>query len=464
MHAEVRAEGAPQRSALRDAFQLTAPAAVAAIAATVFSGAFEASTSSAVGVGLGAAVGAGVAAWVRRSRAEQDQQEHAPRPVEPPRQVGREIAEFLPVSLFVLDARGKVLFANATASADYGPRLEGRHYSLFLRSPTLAEAVARAAKTLEDPALADEFGDAPGSAEASFAMRGQQQRYMTAFVRAVPPDNDTPWGGEAGLAPDERRAAMLIMVQDVTRARRADRLHRDFVANASHELKTPLTSISGFIETLRGPAKDDPAAHERFLAIVAEQADRMAQLVEDLLSLNRIELEEHVAPRDSVDVGAVARAALKAATIASEQRADDEGVFETDLPAGLPLVCADEKQIALALGNLISNALKYGGDARRPRIFATRRPGRRPMVGVTVEDFGAGIPKEHIPRLCERFYRAEGVATRGKAGTGLGLAIVKHVVLRHRGELEIESDVGRGSRFTIWLPEVKLINDGQKAD
>ncbi|MCI4665017.1 MAG: ATP-binding protein [Neomegalonema sp.] len=445
-----------RRTAIKDAIDLTTPAAVAAVAAAGVSGMFDASTASAIGVGVGAAAGAGVGALMRRKTSPLSLL--APRPSPPqPRQVGHEIIEFLPLALFVLDARGRVLFANAAATSDFGKDLVGRHYSLILRAPSLVEAVARAS-------MAGAGGDAgkrpavepgDGAAEAAFTVHRRHERHMLAYVRAAPPALDLPWRTDAGLGPELRRASVLIMVQDVTRARRAERLHRDFVANASHELKTPLASIAGFVETLRGPAKDDPPAHERFLAIIAEQAERMTQLVDDLLSLNRIELNEHVRPRDNVDLREVIANAMRAAT-PDAAAAEGRPICELALEPDLPLARGDDRELTRAFVNLISNALKYGGDGRRPRVSSARRSGARALVGVTVEDFGPGIPKDHIPRLGERFYRVEGGTTRGKSGTGLGLAIVKHVVVRHRGLLEIDSEVGRGSRFTVWLPEAPI--------
>lgn len=426
----------PRRRVLARAFRLTAPPAVAAIAAAAFSGGSE---LSAVGVGVGAAVGAGLAALLRERRGTVEPRARVE--AAPVRRSGREIAEFVPLVLFVLDARGLVLFANAAAVAEFGDRLVGQRFSLILRAPTLTEAI--------DVALADR-GAEESASEASFVLHGDRERHMAAIVRAVPPAHDGAWGGEAGLALEDRRAAALVMIQDVTRARRAEKLHRDFVANASHELKTPLTSISGLVETLRGHARDDPEARERFLGIVATQADRMIHLVQDLLSLNRIELNEHLAPRDIVDL----RGAVEAAARAADPGPGSGAALEcsVELPKDLPAARGDARELTMLFTNLISNALKYGGDARPPRVYAEPIVDGADRIGVTVEDYGPGIAKEHIPRLCERFYRVEEGPTGAKAGTGLGLAIVKHVVSRHRGELAIWSRLGRGSRFTVWLP------------
>lgn len=441
------------RSALGRAFRLTAPAAVAAVSAIAFSAGAE---QQAIGVGLAAAIGAGAAALLRdRRRPEAPRETPAPRPVEDDagRKIGREIVEHVPLALFALDARGRVVFANAAASAEFGERLLGRHFSLILRAPALAEAVEQAMSE-RDAAEGAGMDDAEsvGSAEAFFTLRGVRERHLAAYVRAAPASG-LPWGHDIGAAPEDRRAALIIVIQDVTRARRAERLHRDFVANASHELKTPLASISGFVETLRGHAKDDPAAQERFLAIIAEQADRMIHLVQDLLSLNRIEINEHVPPRDSVDLRAAIEAAAKAARPATGDAAEGAGPFcSVEVPEAAPQVRGDARELGLLFSNLISNALKYGGEERAPRVRLEEKRDSEGRVGVTVEDFGPGIAKEHLPRLCERFYRVENGLAGTKSGTGLGLAIVKHVASRHRGALAIDSQPGRGSRFTVWLP------------
>jgi two-component system phosphate regulon sensor histidine kinase PhoR len=232
-----------------------------------------------------------------------------------------------------------------------------------------------------------------------------------------------------------------------------ERMRADFVANASHELRTPLASLIGFIETLRGPAADDPPAQQRFLGIMAEQAERMNRLIDDLLSLSRIELTEHQPPNERVDVADVTRriaAAFEPRVLAREVQLD------LDLAEDLPPVLADEDQLEQVLQNLIDNAVKYGGAGGRVRVVAAlAQPGRwpsRPGVVVSVSDTGPGIAKEHVPRLTERFYRVDKGRSRTAGGTGLGLAIVKHIVNRHRGQLAIDSEEGRGSMFSVWLP------------
>jgi two-component system phosphate regulon sensor histidine kinase PhoR len=261
----------------------------------------------------------------------------------------------------------------------------------------------------------------------------------------------------------------MLVLRDETDARRTERMRADFLANASHELRTPLASLTGFVETLRGHAKDDPEARDRFLAIMAEQAARMGRLVNDLLSLSRIELDEHVPPSGEADLVRVTRDVADALKPLAEAR----GVaVRIEAPAGgLPL-SGDRDQLAQVAQNLLDNALKYSpaGSAVRVRLEqaasadAASAAGRADSVAVSllspdsrggpyavlrVTDEGAGIARRHLPRLAERFYRVEG--QRGD-GTGLGLAIVKHIVNRHRGGLRVESAEGVGTTFSVYLP------------
>ncbi len=227
-------------------------------------------------------------------------------------------------------------------------------------------------------------------------------------------------------------------------------MRADFVANASHELRTPLSSLMGFIETLRGPARDDAAARERFLGIMQQQAERMSRLVNDLLSLSRIELDEHVPPTGRVAVGPL----LQSVADALELKAQRKGQrLELDLAPDLPPVVGDLDQLYQVFQNLVSNAINYGRQGGVVGLSArSAGDGRRTSLVVTVRDQGEGIAREHLPRLTERFYRVDPARSRAVGGTGLGLAIVKHIVSRHRGRLEIDSEVGRGSVFTVFLP------------
>ena len=332
------------------------------------------------------------------------------------------IIDRLPDPLLVLGADRAVRRANAAARAAFGADI-----AAVLRHPALRGAIDRA------------FAGA-GAEVAELSLFAPVARELRATVLVLDPP--LPDGGQA-----------IAVLSDRTRERAVERMRADFVANVSHELRTPLASLIGFIATLRGPAADDPPAQQRFLGIMAEQAERMNRLIDDLLSLSRIELTEHQPPAGRVDVGAIAR------RIAAS--------FEPRLPArrvqldlaiapDLPPIVADADQIEQVLQNLVDNALKYGREGGHVRLAAARaEPGRwpvRPGVVVSVADDGPGIPRAHIPRLTERFYRIDKGRSRNAGGTGLGLAIVKHIVMRHRGQLAIDSEEGKGATFTIWLP------------
>jgi two-component system, OmpR family, phosphate regulon sensor histidine kinase PhoR len=235
----------------------------------------------------------------------------------------------------------------------------------------------------------------------------------------------------------------LIVLEDLTERRKLERLRVDFIANASHELRTPLASVLGFVETLRGPARGDPTAADRFLPIMEEQARRMARLVDDLLSLSRIELQAHVPPEGRVALQDAARQIIDGL----RPRAREAGVALTlDAPQEPVEVRGDRDELLRALENLIENAIRYGASGRKVGVEIGTR-GKDAYAAV--RDHGPGILPEHLPRLTERFYRADAAASRQTGGTGLGLAIVKHIMLRHRGRLEIDSEVGRGSVFTL---------------
>ncbi|MGE0718302.1 MAG: sensor histidine kinase [Alphaproteobacteria bacterium] len=338
----------------------------------------------------------------------------------------------LPDPLLLLDRRRVVLRANAAAADLLGGPPQGRDLAAALRHPAVLAAA--------DAVLAGE-----PAREVEFALAAPVVRELVARVRAL----------SAGVAPGG--VVALVALHDVTAIKRAEKMRADFVANASHELRTPLSTLVGFVETLQGPAHDDAEARDRFLAIMHEQAHRMARLVEDLLSLSRIEQEEHTLPTGRVDLGALVRAT--ADTMEPRVRARGASL-DLLVDPGLPSVQADADQIAQVLQNLIDNAAKYGRRnapvtvtvtrAARPLTGGERRG--RPGISVAVADRGEGIPREHLARLTERFYRVDPARSRALGGTGLGLAIVKHIVARHRGVLEIDSRIGEGSTFTVTLP------------
>ena len=336
------------------------------------------------------------------------------------------IVERLPDPLLVLGRDRSVLRANAAARTAFGADIPS-----VLRHPQLRAAI--------DRALAGGPADAAQLADLRVPVPVPRE------VQAMVVPLDSPLSGGGGV---------LAVLSDRSRERAVERMRADFVANASHELRTPLASLIGFIATLRGPAADDPPAQARFLEIMAEQAERMNRLIDDLLSLSRIEITEHQPPADLVDLSGVVERALAGLQIAIAQR----GVaVDLDLVPTLPRVLGDMDQLEQVAQNLLDNALKYGrpGGCVRVGVHAATPGGKwppRPGVVFTVADDGAGIPRQHLPRLTERFYRVDTGRSRAVGGTGLGLAIVKHIVNRHRGTLLIESEAGRGSTFSVWLP------------
>jgi two-component system, OmpR family, phosphate regulon sensor histidine kinase PhoR len=253
---------------------------------------------------------------------------------------------------------------------------------------------------------------------------------------------------------------VLITVHDLTPLRRMEEMRADFVANASHELRTPLATLSGFIETLQGPARDDTPARERFLGIMKQQAFRMARLIDDLLSLSRIELNAHVRPETPVDLVTTVRQV----TDAMQTLAQDRGVqIVFEAPAEPIVVTGDRDELVRVFENLVENALKYGAAGKRVEITVTRTTGSVAEAVVSIRDFGPGISPEHLPRLTERFYRVDVAQSRSEGGTGLGLALVKHILARHQGRLTIDSTLGQGATFAVRLPLRPVFGSAEKA-
>lgn len=337
--------------------------------------------------------------------------------------------------VILLGAAREVTRANQAARNMFGERLLARDLASSVRTPSLLEAV--------DAVLA---GGASRTVEVLLPV--PVERTLQARVKPfrVPGVDGPP--------------LVLLTLHDITLLKRSEQMRADFVANASHELRTPLAALIGFIETLRGPAKDDPAAHERFLGIMFDQSNRMSRLVNDLLSLSRIEMDEHTPPTTEVDVAKIVRNV--AATL--ELRAASRKVkLRLEQPGPLPPVVGDEDQLSQVFQNLIDNAIKYGKEQTEVTVTLTAPEGgkagsvRGPSVMVAVTDRGDGIARTHLPRLTERFYRVDPARSRALGGTGLGLAIVKHIVNRHRGRLIIDSEVGKGSTFSVLLPAGKVL-------
>ena len=332
----------------------------------------------------------------------------------------------VPVALLVVDERARILGANEAAEALLGPVPGHRPFVTVLRHPEVNAAL--------DGVLA---GGLRARLNVTLPLADHRVLCEVTVTRLAAP----------------RLSGAAISIEDRSRDEETEQMRRDFVANVSHELRTPLTALMGFIETLRGPARNDAAARDRFLDIMEREAGRMNRLVGDLLSLSRVEQDERRRPVQAVDLAALLRAevaTLTPAALAAGAQLDLHGA------AGKVLIPGDADQLVQVFRNLIENAVKYGGGgvvqvtlerlAHEPVL-------RGPAWSVTVADRGEGIEPQHLPRLTERFYRVDAHRSRGKGGTGLGLAIVKHIVSRHRGRLRIESTRGQGSSFTVILPE-----------
>ncbi|WP_234189132.1 phosphate regulon sensor histidine kinase PhoR [Shinella sp. NM-101] len=318
----------------------------------------------------------------------------------------------------LLSARQTVKLQNRAAEAVFGPIPEGSDLAGRIRAPGILDMVR----------------DAIGSGQPRETEHAERLPSETVYVVRIAP-----------LAGPAAEPLWLLTFRDVSQARRIDRMRSDFVANASHELRTPLASLRGFIETLQGPARNDLKAHERFLAIMHEQATRMSRLVDDLLSLSRLELRSNLALEQTVDlVPLVAHVRDSLQPLAS-----DLGVeVVLDLPKHPVTVPGDRDELVEVFENLIENACKYGQEGKRVDVVLTGGADGVP-IELSVTDYGPGIPPEHVPRITERFYRVNVEASRSKKGTGLGLAIVKHILTRHKARLVVKSEMGKGTVFTV---------------
>ncbi|MCG6122216.1 MAG: ATP-binding protein [Microvirga sp.] len=337
----------------------------------------------------------------------------------------------VPDPVILVDRRSVVREANAAALTLF-PGLRKRHpLSFGLRAPEVLDGVEDVLRS--------------GLTEkVAYSQRVPAEVTFDVQIAALETD------GEGGRS----EPGVMLFFRDLTNARRLETMRVDFIANVSHELRTPLASVLGFIETLQGPARDDAKARERFLAIMREQALRMTRLIDDLLSLSRIELRAHVAPTDEVDLAPVARQILD--TLAPLAR--DNGVtIVPHFPATPALIRGDRDELLRVVENLVENAVKYGGSGGKVEVSLTRRDESGPFWVLAVRDYGPGVAADHLPRLTERFYRADVEQSRQKGGTGLGLAIVKHIVARHRGRLAVESEPGQGATFSVTLPALPAV-------
>ncbi|TFL16759.1 ATP-binding protein [Jannaschia formosa] len=338
-----------------------------------------------------------------------------------------QIVDALAEPVLLLDPKGRVQRANAAAHEWFGTWIDGQSYVSVLRQPGLLTPVEDAF-----------FRGTPGHARFSHSSGAVE----TQFDVTVTPLRDKG-----------ARGRVLLVFRDVSGRHDAASMRRDFVANVSHELKTPLTAMRGFIETLLGPARADPAAQERFLGLMAQEVGRMSRLVSDLLVLSRLEGLARQRPTETVDLVLVLGEAVEMLSPGAEVE-DVEICVEGPATA---LVKGDRDQLMQVVSNLIENGVKYGahpGTVRTRLRHIAREPVlRAPAWALEVTDDGPGVAPEHVPRLTERFYRVDTGRSRAQGGTGLGLSIVKHIVNRHRGRMRIDSEQGEGMTVTVILPE-----------
>ncbi|RYE09676.1 MAG: hypothetical protein EOP22_08430 [Hyphomicrobiales bacterium] len=326
-------------------------------------------------------------------------------------------ADAMPDPCLIVDRRSILLHANRPATGEFGGLVEGSLLTLGLRHPALLSAID--------------------------AVRRTGQGRSVELHQTVP--NETWHRADVALLPDFD-GALVITMRNLSEHKRLEQLRSDFIANASHELRTPLTSLVGFIDTLLGPAAKDEGARERFLTIMRQQAGRMSALIDDLLSLSRIEMRQHMKPVGTVDIAHL----LNEVAEGLETQAREAGLTIVVAPSEPVSINGDRNELYEVFENLMDNAIKYGGDGGTVDVAVG--PGRAGHdYAVTVTDHGAGIEPQHVPRLTERFYRVDAESSRKKKGTGLGLAIVKHIVHRHRGLLTIKSAPGEGTRVEVLL-------------
>jgi two-component system phosphate regulon sensor histidine kinase PhoR len=347
----------------------------------------------------------------------------------------RAVLDAVPDPIFALGGAGTIIHVNPAAQELHANVRIGGQPSLLTRDPEFLQAI-------------DEVVDDGRQRTVEVQERVPIDRRVRITLTALPEPDVEMAAGIGSLASSPR---VIIVLHDLTEQDRLGRMRVDFVANASHELRTPLASLVGFIETLQGRASDDQVARARFLGIMSQQAARMSRLVEDLLSLSRVEMREHLPPRTAIDLNETVAVAIQAL----EPVARAAGSALTLTPCeGPAIVLGETDEIVQVVQNLVQNALKYGQPGGAIDVTVHRlRQGPTMRLAVAVRDHGPGIAPDHLPRLTERFYRVNAKSSREKGGTGLGLAIVKHIANRHRGELRIASELGQGSTFTFVIDE-----------
>lgn len=351
---------------------------------------------------------------------------------------GRTLLHRMPAPLLVISSSGRITYANPAAHEILPKVAFGTHFSSMIRAPAFVDAVATILETREDLAF-------------TFTMLMGREKFFSVRASFLPASAGSDFG---------ETDQIIMLIEDRSQDKALLQTRSDFVANASHELRTPLASILGYIETLQGHAKDDPDAREQFLNIMMTQATRMRRLVDDLMSLSRIEMSAHVLPRACVPLFETVAEAAAALFPQANLR---DVILQIELPReDDPEVRGDRDQLAQVVVNLVDNAIKYGGHGTKVRIAVATPDLRYPRhIGISVIDEGPGIARENIPRLTERFFRVSASQSKDLGGTGLGLAITKHILARHRGALDIQSKPGEGSTFTFWLPEPEVESDSQ---
>ncbi len=333
--------------------------------------------------------------------------------------------------LYIFDGAGSILYSNEAADLAFGPMTKSVSLRLKFRAPEMHELVSRVISGAEE------------STAINYSERVPVERAYRVVASRI--------GNDTGL--------YVLMFKDQSEARRIDRMRADFIANASHELRTPLASVAGFIETLRGPARDDAKARENFLQIMQNQTQRMARLIDDLLSLSRLEMKPYQKPNAQLDVVALVRGVIESMRhIASENGVE----IVSELGDAPLLVAGHSDELVQVFENLLENACKYGSSGERILVSA-EQASSMDEVRVRVQDFGPGIPEEHIPRITERFYRVDVETSRTQKGTGLGLSIVKHILTRHDARLSVKSASGKGATFVVHFPPVPPSGTGAES-
>jgi two-component system phosphate regulon sensor histidine kinase PhoR len=339
-----------------------------------------------------------------------------------------ELLDFVKDLVLIFDSRRCLTWMNNSATDVFGKHVTGEDFVKIIRDP---RAITTLNKVIE-----------------------KEGNNLSGYLTIAAPVEQQFEFQVNELSPELREfGQVIILLRDVTAITEANEFRSEFIANLSHELRSPLSSLSGFIETLLGPAKDDDGVRVKFLKLMENEARRMSNLIDDLLSLSKLEAEEHIPPSDSVDINALATSVITVA----RQRAAVHGM-EIHLTAGsdIPEIIGDIDELRRVIRNLVDNAIAYGRENSIIRVsinsVASVYPSNRPGVSLSVYNEGEGIKGEDIPRLTERFFRTDKARSRETGGTGLGLAIVKHAINRHRGDFVIQSTLGKDATFTFSIP------------